>query len=492
MRPSVQFNPVALGWPGAYFPLPGGGMAFREVSRDSGAQRQGIVWQDRETRNKIYVTWFGSTTLGSLPPTTMELKLPAAPKRLPGSYWLMVGATSDGGSRIWIFTMTNKGNHAGKAEEQAGMMLLKYNSHTGAMEKAALKDKLHICAPIALHGSMAYRHTINEKGVGELGLIYSGGKRGGHQGAIIAVFNAHTLANVNSFQSASHSFGNRLAVSPDGKSFIATESGDNFPRGLVLHRFSGKKGATRLAYQVRTWHMRTPGSLGEGAKPYPGKPGYYRWSNDNGVYHQLSKAVPLESGETLVFLFGQSHPSLKHRSPRPPDNLACIKVSKKFFERIDEDYKKKCKGPVCLNYYRFTQPNPEDFVFKDEVPSEQGGFYNFMGEWSAQSNYGVKWLTNLTETPHKLKTVRLGGNKNLIMFVENSNWKSAKSMFMTVDDNCNVTRAPQAFNYPVLRFAPLDDVSVDKATGTAFFYDAEIGQDRKQRLIMRYDISIGD
>lgn len=174
---------------------------------------------------------------------------------------------------------------------------------------------------------------------------------------------------------------------------------------------------------------------------------------------------------------------------------------------------------MCRGYFAKLQPNPKDFVFNDEVPSEQGVFYTFMGSRTPQSNHGVKWVANDTEllfTQHwgkekmqrtNLQAVHIGDDKNLIMFEascyerkkgEGKKWycsptpgrggdknihRYRQTMFMTVDDNCEVTRKPQAFAYPV-RVPFGDDIAVDKETGTAVVY---VGQGKN---LMRYDISI--
>lgn len=499
------------------------------VSRNgskSGGKRHGVVFQDEGNPNKMYVTWFGlgpGTTVGAALPTTMELKLPDPPAnaKAQGGHWKMMGAASDGGSRLWVVVWSNGGYQKQPSRKsESDRRIIKFDSQTGAVELVKDFNSVDIVTPKYSKGSsVAYRPAGSN---GQIGLIMSGGKRGGHQGGITVVFDAGNLNKLRERHSASHSQANRMTVSADGSKFIATESGDNFPRGLILHSFDQKSASSRLVFQPKTHHGSGPGGKptdvnwktgkpGGNPKnePAPEFPGKYKHSNDNGVYHQLTNTISLDSGESLVFLRGQVHPSLVVPGPgEGSSGMGCIKVSKDFFKNKDTNYKKKCRDGLCRGYYAKLQADPKDFVFNDEVPSEEGGFYNYQGGWFPQSNHGVKWLTKdeplVLNEEHlgrgRPKAVHIGDNKNLIMFeVQCGKNKYKKhwckgdkviqwyrqTMFMTVDDNCNMTREPQKFEYPV-RLAMSDDVFVDKEAGTAVVY---VGQGQN---LMRYDISVSD
>jgi hypothetical protein len=53
-------------------------------------------------------------------------------------------------------------------------------------------------------------------------------------------------------------------------------------------------------------------------------------------------------------------------------------------------------------------------------PEENGYFYNFFGEKEEMSHKGVQWLTNYNNLQNehvvRMKTARLGPNKNLIVY----------------------------------------------------------------------------
>ncbi len=71
--------------------------------------------------------------------------------------------------------------------------------------------------------------------------------------------------------------------------FVAIEVGDNFPRGIQIHRFDTQSRNSRVVYTFKTLHGTTPTS--PAGKTYPlyaqystGAKQFYQWSNDNQTY----------------------------------------------------------------------------------------------------------------------------------------------------------------------------------------------------------------
>ena len=81
-----------------------------------------------------------------------------------------------------------------------------------------------------------------------LGMIMARTMLNGHQGAIAVVMNASTLEVIHNFgQTSGHSFANSLLLGHDGR-FLGVDLGDNYPRGVNLHRFSA---STHLPFLLR-------------------------------------------------------------------------------------------------------------------------------------------------------------------------------------------------------------------------------------------------
>merc|ERR1712032_925784 len=88
-----------------------------------------------------------------------------------------------------------------------------------------------------------------------------------HQGGIAVVLDAETLSVVkNNGQTSGHSFENSLSVSESGE-FVSVDLGDNFPRGVHLHKFDDNGMKSKVVYTFKTKHGTTNKS--PAGKTYP-------------------------------------------------------------------------------------------------------------------------------------------------------------------------------------------------------------------------------
>lgn len=224
-----------------------------------------------------------------------------------------------------------------------------------------------------------------------------------HQGGIAVEFDPNTLAVTTNYgQTSGHSFDNVLVPASNGE-FVGIDLGDNYPRGIHLHRFAppspssaapdGGEPAKRaalswdaaLVYTFKTFHGTTPQSPAGAVYPeyeaISGTQKFYQWSNDNGVYTELGGVVPTAAGYTVVFAGEANSSGRALDNSRVGDgvadsrNLAVVQV-RRDFDKVP------AYGSVI----------PDD-VMLTKAPAESGGFYAFGGTWTPQRNTGVVWLT---------------------------------------------------------------------------------------------------
>lgn len=276
-------------------------------------------------------------------------------------------------------------------------------------------------------GKMAKRATLDAsaKGLNITGfgdnylcsLAYSNGRLGlilsrtmhrssdglNHQGAIAVVLDATTLAVVKNLgQTSGHSFGNFLTTDSAGK-FLAIDLGDNYPRGVHLHRFDENAREGRIVYTFKTEHGTSARS--PAGPSYPvyseisgGGKTFYQWSNDNRTYSEIGGVHEMQDG-IAVFFAGEPDAAGKalnnartgstHNDAR---NLGMVFVKK-------------------------------DFSSGDPVLSkgihETGGFYSFGGTFSQQENKGIIWLTRYTDKNNhnvsRVKTAALDGSRVFVI-----------------------------------------------------------------------------
>ena len=120
-----------------------------------------------------------------------------------------------------------------------------------------------------------------------------------------------------------------------------------------------------------------------------------------------------------------------------------------------------------------------------EGPTETGGFYTFVGGWSAQQNKGVNWLTafkSLEENASRLKATKLSNGQILVLYELWTGTKYVSSNLMTIDESGKITRAPRASTYGFRM--PFSDEILTTSSNTAVFYAGAPGK------LTRYEVSL--
>ncbi len=260
-----------------------------------------------------------------------------------------------------------------------------------------------------------------------------------HQGGIGVTFDANSLNIIsNTGQTSGHSFDNYLTKNEAGD-FIGIDLGDNYPRGINLHRMTRKSRESRLVYTFKTEHGETANGYG---KIYPKykeistySKSFYQWSNDNETYTELGGLVEVSDGYLIIFSGEHDEKGRSLNNKRIGDNLdsrnlGFVKVSKEFYDN------KKCP------FYSYNH------IISKGI-NENGGFFSFGGDWTKQKNIGVNWLTDYKsrekENVRNIKIQKLPNENILILWlVTDGNYtsESTVTMLMSIDKNGKIIQSP--------------------------------------------------
>lgn len=257
-----------------------------------------------------------------------------------------------------------------------------------------------------------------------------------HQGAIAFIIDAETLKLVKNLgQTSGHSFGNHLIVMKNGD-FAALDLGDNYPRGLHLHRFNETNRVSRVVFTFKTAHGTQPKS--PAGKSYPlyqeissGAAKYYQWSNDNKTYTESAGLVETPDGFAVVF--ATEDPPLDNRmtenSHNAPRNLKMMEVIK----NIDEAPQ---SGEVVSDKLVIT-------------PGEGGKavFYDFNGGKNEQQNRGNVNITNynsLDQNVSRPMIARVGENQILVLWEEWGKDRYNNTYGAVFDDHGKILKKPES------------------------------------------------
>ena len=239
-----------------------------------------------------------------------------------------------------------------------------------------------------------------------------------HQGGIAVLINPANLETIKNFgQTSGHSMDNYLtSVSEDY--FLAADLGDNYPRGIHLHKFNDSGIKSCVVYTFKTQHSRGPRSNGGNVfEPYPEisstEKQFYKWSNDNETYSSIGGLVETNNGYLVLFI-GESD-----------SNGNSLDNSKAWFGNPDA-------GNVGFVIVDKNFPTIRGNVVNEKIiltkgKTETGGFYNYNGEWEAQKNAGVNWLTNyLTKEMGSAKNLKVSelGEDEVLLLWETELWKT--------------------------------------------------------------------
>ena len=297
-----------------------------------------------------------------------------------------------------------------------------------------------------------------------IGMIISRSMWNGHQGAIAVVFDAETLEfTKHTGQTSGHSFANQLFTSSyEHSKFIGVDLGDNIPRGINLHSFDNLGKHSRVVYNFKTWHAGH-------AKDIDGKMSAvytelsaasnrtcYQWSNDNNVYTEITQLVELPNKKGyLVFFAGERRPLDNVQvgsNLNNPRNLGLIRVPADIF------FSKNITNDIIT------------YTGDGSSKLERGGFYDFYGRWSGQSNIGILWLTNygpgpgsnnVKESVTRLKAIQFSTNRTLVLYEIWAPTRYNRTMVMVVDDDGRIVCQPIKLMYD-MRLAPTDELVLNE------------------------------
>jgi len=382
----------------------------------------GVVWQD-QANSSLKLTWFGADRKS---PTTVTLANPKAEG--------LACATGDDTGNVYYLTV-QAGSGTPNTVRSA---TLTKTGPTGATIAITALDTSAAGFNMVEFFKVASMQYLNGKLAVMIGrIMLQSGDGLNHQGGIAVVFNATTLAVERNWgQTSGHSFESVLTGNANGE-FVGIDLGDNYPRGIHLHKFTGTSKYSRVIAGFKTAHGTTAQSPSGATYPvYTEISGsgttYYRWSNDNRTYTELGGVAQTSLGYAVNFV-GERSPSgslLDNSrvggSLNDPHNIGFITLVENF---------QTASGSG-------SQVSDDLVVTSGLV--ETGGFYNFGGGWTPQRNAGVVWLThytNLTQNASRLKmTPRADGSLILLWELWSADgYVSTKGM--TVTANGSVVKA---------------------------------------------------
>ncbi len=394
------------------------------VAKSNG--EQGAIWQDAST-NSISITWFG---LDFRSPTSM----PVANSRSE----ILAAATYDDIGNIYYLTIqSGDGSNTETARtatvykvDSDGFILVSENQDTS-------KSGLNMVSFDRYTADMAYQG-------GKLGLflgrrMHESSDGRNHQGGLAAVYSADTLALLrNHGQTSAHSFDNFITSLSD-HGFLGFDLGDNYPRGINLHKLSDSEIQSRVVYTFKTSHSVTETSPSDATFPVyseisTSNTTYYQWSNDTEVYTELGAVMETGGAFSMVFAgepdsAGKSLNNTKvGGSLNDARNVGLLQIRADF---------EKASG--------FGHQVSDDMVLSSGI-TETGGFYTYQGAWEDQRNTGVVWLTNYSdkesENASRVRAVTRPDGNLLVFWEEWTSSSYISTYVMQVDASGNVIERP--------------------------------------------------
>ena len=349
------------------------------VSHDE-QDRPGVLWQDARSR-EIYITW--------VDPAEGVIESHRLDGTVGGGAGILASGTTDPDGNVYYLMYQE--TPSGRAEDVPLLATMYKADPTGEAILSRAMDNTRRKFNVWSFGRRGHGNMRFSKGV--LGMILprtmyrsSDGLR--HQAAIAVSISAKTLQVMRNLgTTSSHSKGNILGVDSKGD-FLGVDLGDNYPRGVHLHKFSATNKGSAVVFTYKTAH---------GTKPRNGSPAYpeisrqgrqfYKWSNDNSTYSELGAVLEDRKQYTVLFSTDQSldgkvlDNGRAFRNCPDPRNLAMLNVVKRF--------QKGGRGSVVSDSLMVRLPKGNKV--------EEGGFFNFGGRWSKQRVTGVTWLTQYRE-----------------------------------------------------------------------------------------------
>ena len=390
----------------------------------------GAVWQD-QVNSALKLTWFGADRRS---PTTVALANPAAQ--------ILACATGDDAGNVFYLTV-QPGSGAPNTPRNA---TLTKAGPTGATLATTAVDTSAAGLNMVEFFKVASMNYLNGKLAVLLGrTMLQSGDGLNHQGGIAVVFNATTLAVERNWgQTSGHSWESVLTTNANGQ-FVALDLGDNFPRGIHLHKFTGASKNSRVISSYKTAHGTTPQSPSGATYPVyteisGGGTTYYRWSNDNRTYTELGGIAQTTLGYAASFVGERSPAGRLIDNSRvggylnDPRNVGFITVR--------EDFQNASGSGSEVS---------DDLVLTPGLV-ETAGFYTFTGGWTPQRNAGVVWLTSyasLAQNASRLKMTARADGSLLLLWELWTDTSYVTTKGMTVAANGTVVNAETALGTQV-------------------------------------------
>lgn len=341
---------------------------------DNGDGSIGVAWQD-QSGNRISVTTINADA------NVSSIQMPYASGTLAG-----ITRSSD---NYYYITVGNSNN--------PGISFMKTDIRGKVLKKRTLSNS-------------KMKFNVYNFGGNVMSLLYADDRIGmvmgrtmqkssdglNHQGSIAAVFNAKDLATVKNFgQNSGHSFDSRIIH--DGHSFVTIDLGDNYPRGIIIHKISDTGKAGRVIYTYKTAHGKRP-------SPYRRGLAAGKWSNDNRTYTELGAVLPGERGYMVLFSSEKSHENTRANGTlNESRNIGMVLVNKDF-----EKHPQKSRIVT------------DKIVISKGESTPEFGYYSFDGKYYPQKNVGVIWLTNYLdlrkENASRIKAASLGEGKYIALW----------------------------------------------------------------------------
>ncbi len=349
----------------------------------------GVLWQSEATR-QVRVTWVTPSLEENRTVTLrgMEGGMLAAGTADPqGNVYYMMIEPSNGRNDTTLATRLYMASAEGETSVDASAEGLNVTDYGGRWvgSMAFSKDALCMILPRRMHRS---EDTLQ------------------HQGGVAATFGADLAPFQVLGQTSGHSFGNLLTVDSRGE-FIGLDLGDNFPRGLNMHRIAKGSLESSVIFTYKTAHATKPG---EDYPAYPEISGngrtYYKWSNDNNTYSELGGVVEGKTCFVVVF-----------STDRSPEGkvLDCSRVG------VENEPRDLCLLRIVKTFARGGGPQVNDTLMAGlpkGAQAETGGYYDFTGKWVPQRVTGALWLTSHApgEAAHAPQIARRSDGTILILW----------------------------------------------------------------------------
>lgn len=418
----------------------------------------GIIWQDKADHS-IHLTKLDDNFQLV---NTVELKnklqhvLAAATIDAQGNCYYLSIQLGEASPGTQLSAVLYKTDPAGQPIAQKLLNTAKPDSRES--EKLDIRSFKRDDDPLGIN--VADMRCIGDK----LGVILSRQRHDIHFGAIALVFDANTLSLLKNLdQTSGHSWGNILLDNTRGD-FVGLDLGDNYPRGIHLHRFNADRITSRVVYTFKTEHgdkPNNPTNEGGSFAPYSeistaAKP-FYRWSNDNQTYTELGGIVEGNDTYTIVFV-GEPYGGKALNNSRTGTylndarNIGLIQVKANFPPppRVGN------KEPSRVNVVT------EDFVCS-QGNSETGMFYDYRGGVNQQQNVGIVWLTNYQDKEQtnasRLKVARLGDGNILLLWETWTPYEYVNTYAMKITQGGQILTNPVALG-PHVRLSRQDDLLV--------------------------------